>query len=138
MSSANTPSPGVPPKPRGFALLLGWRRVRTTLIAASLIGLPVKAGSIAPLGTVMLRVWLVGLCAMLAFGIVEQWPKRLPAWSARWVLQLLAVVAAIPLAGWFAYALTSSTGLHFWYNPALLNGYRNLCFAGILFAPWLA
>ena len=33
---------------------------------------------------------------MLVFGLCEQWPARLPAWLARWALQVLGVVAAIP------------------------------------------
>jgi hypothetical protein len=32
------------------------------------------------------RAVLLGLLAMLVFGLFEQWPARLPAWLARWAL----------------------------------------------------
>jgi hypothetical protein len=68
---------------------------------------------------------------------VEQRPRRLPAPLARWVLQLLAVVASVPVSAYAAYWITTSKGL-FWQDTARLNGYGKVVFSGVLFAPWLA
>src|SRR5882672_11451788 len=93
----------VPAKPRGWPTMLGWGRVRFTLILAGVFGLMIGAGRHAVLLT-LVRVEFQGLAAMLAFGLFEQWPKRLPRWLARWVLQLLGVALAIPLATVLIYA----------------------------------
>src|SRR5438034_9032116 len=75
----------LPAKPRGLALMLGWRRIRFTL------GLSIVCGLVLPYGWNSRRLWVVtgtvilGLIAMLMFGLFEQWPKRLPRWLERWV-----------------------------------------------------
>ncbi|MGH6608660.1 MAG: hypothetical protein ACRECQ_00235, partial [Burkholderiaceae bacterium] len=53
------------------------------------------------------RALLVGLIAMLAYGLFEQWPERLPRWLARWFLQLLGVMIVVPLGALLAYWLTT-------------------------------
>ena len=84
-------------KPRGLALMLGWRRVRFTLVTSAIFGLILSAPSSAPTSIVIARAMIVGLSVMLAFGLFEQWPRRLPRWLGRWVLQLVGVVVAVPL-----------------------------------------
>src|SRR5262245_43729974 len=39
---------------------------------------------------------VMGLAATLAFGLLERYPKRLPAGLPRWILQLAGVVVAVP------------------------------------------
>ena len=75
---------------------------------------------------------------MLVFGLFEQWPPRLPAWMARWALQLLGVVVAIPLGALLAYWLTTGGHPQFAANPARLTGFGILTFTGVLVAPWIA
>ena len=94
-------------KPHGLALMLGWRRVLLTLSVSLLLGLLNSVPSQSPTSVVVSRALLVGLCAMLVFGLFEQWPARLPKRIPRWVLQLLGVVVAVPLAAWLAYWLTT-------------------------------
>ena len=125
-------------KPRGVALMLGWRRVLVTLIAAVPLGLLVSLGSQTPAMVWLARATLVGLCAMLAFGLAEQWPARLPRWLARWVLQLLALVMAVPLGALLAYWVTTGGEPRFAENPARLVGFGQLSFAGVLFGLWIA
>src|SRR5260221_4036358 len=86
------------PMPRGIALMLGWRRVLVALVASTLVGL-ILSPSFTTTSTarVIGREMFVGLSALLAFGIFEQWPARLPSWIARWALQVLAVALAGPL-----------------------------------------
>jgi hypothetical protein len=87
----------VNPKPRGLALMLGWRRLLVTLSISVLLGLLNTVPSTSPTSIVVGRALLVGVFAMLVFGLFEQWPARLPRWMARWALQLLGVVVAVPL-----------------------------------------
>jgi LytS/YehU family sensor histidine kinase len=66
---------------------------------------------------------------MLLFGLFEQWPKRLPAWLARWVLQVMGVALAMPLGTLVLDALSDGTGV-----PQL----GELQALGLLVAPWVA
>lgn len=124
-------------KSGGIALAMSRRRIVITLICASVIGLMNAAPSKAPFLIVMGRVWLVALFALAVFGLFEQWPKRLPGWLARWVLQLMGVVAIIPLAALVAYWITTGE-LAFWQNKLRLTGFGILVFTGVLFSPWIA
>jgi two-component sensor histidine kinase len=118
--------------------MLGWPRLRVALIASTVIGLILRLGSVMPTVVVVGRTMLVGLSATLAFGLFERWPARLPRWLARWVLQLLGVVVSVPLAAFFAYWLTTGGHPNFATEPARIQGYFMLMFAGILFGPWIA
>jgi len=118
--------------------MLGWRRVRFTLGVSALFGLMLSAPSETATAVVAARAMLVGLLAMLAFGLFEQWPQRLPKWLARWVLQLVGVVVAIPLGALLAYWVTTGGDPQFAQNPKRVIGYMHLFFTGVLFAPWIA
>src|SRR6185295_10152530 len=122
----------VPAKPRSMALMLSWRRVRFTLILAGIFGLMFGASrhSVMP---ALLRTEILGLIAMLAFGLFERWPKRLPRWLARWVLQVLGVALAMPFGAMLAYALATDPSAA---SPT--EGIRHLIGIGVLVAPWAA
>ena len=81
---------------------------------------------------------MVGLFALLVFGLFEQWPARLPRWMARWALQLLGVVVAVPLGALLAYWLTTGGRPQFAVSRARLRGFGVLAFAGVLVARWIA
>lgn len=85
-------------KPRGLALLLGWSRVRFTLAISALFGLVLSIGMEVSTLIVVARAMLVGLAAMLAFGLFEQWPRCLPRWLARSALQLIGVAGESQLS----------------------------------------
>jgi two-component sensor histidine kinase len=124
--------------PRVPAPLLGWRRLRVALIASLPIGLLLGAASLLPTPIVVARTLVVGLSALLAFGVFERWPVRLPRWLARWVLQLLAIVAVVPIGAYLAYWLTTAGNPDLAHDKLRLAGYGMLTFAGVLFAPWIA
>ena len=63
---------------RRLALLVNWRRVRFTLIASALWGLILSPAWQSPIVGLLGRTMLVALVVMLAFGLFEQWPARLP------------------------------------------------------------
>ena len=130
------PATDLPP-PFEPARVLAWRRVRFSLLAALPFGLMMSVGSETPAAVWITRTMTVALLAMLAFGTCEQWPARLPAWLARWVLQLLAVVAVVPVGALLAYWITPGDW-RFWHESQRVHGFLSITFMGILFAPWVA
>lgn len=133
-------NPVVPPlQPRGLARLLGWRRVRFTLCASIFMGLLISFGWKSGLPSLLTRTVMLGMLAMLVFGVFEQWPRRLPPWIARWVLQVLGVAAAIPLGTFVIYTLSTAAGAPpFWKVKERLVGFATLSVLGLLLAPWAA
>lgn len=133
------PATAGPAKPRGLALLLGWRRLRFTLIFSIAIGLLFGLGWTSGLPSLLIRTISLGLLAMLVFGLFEQWPRRLPAWLARWVLQVVGVAIAMPLATLAIYVYSTKAGAPpFWQVEDRLEGFAMLTFLGVLLAPWAA
>lgn len=126
------------PKPQGLARLLGWPRLRFTLVTSAAFGLLLSLPSEAATAIVVLRALIVGLAAMLAFGIFEQWPRRMPSWLARSALQLIAIAVSIPLSAAFAYMVTVSDHAKFETDQRLFAGFMMLTVTGLLFAPWIA
>jgi len=81
----------------------------------------------------------VALLAMLAFGLLEQWPRRTPKWLARWVLQVLAVALVVPVSTAMIYwAITPPGQPPFWQNSVRMTGFSVITGAGVLLAPWVA
>lgn len=127
-----------PIRPRGLALLLGRDRVFATVGVSAALGLLLSIAYVVPVYVVIARAVVVGLIAMLAFGVVEQWPARLPRWAARWVVQLVAMVAVMPLAALAAYWISEGGNPRISADPERVSGYFLLLFGGVLFAPWIA
>ncbi len=132
-------TPSAPLGPRGLASILGWRRVAFTLTLSTLIALALsnhwEQGPLVGL----IRVVPLGLMAMLTFGLFEQWPKRLPRWLARWVLQVLGVALIIPIVTTAIYVLSTPPGApRFDQVPERMAGYTALIVIGLLLAPWAA
>ena len=128
-----------PAKPRGLALLLGGQRVLFTLGFTFVISLPLAIGWKSGFWSLMLRTLGLGLIALLVFGLFEQWPKRLPPWLARWVLQVFGVMVAIPAGTFVMYTLSTAPGAPaFWHVQDRLVGFAGLTVLGVLIAPWVA
>ena len=126
-------------KPRGLALMLNWRRVRFTILFSMALALLFSFGWKSGLPSLLFRAVLLGLTVMLVFGLFEQWPKRLPRWVARWVLQVIGVGVVIPPTTAIIYALSTPPGApHFYQVPARMEGFGLLCGVGLLVAPWVA
>lgn len=125
-------------KSRGIALILGWRRVRFTLGVSLLFGVFLGLLSETAMIIVIWRALLVGMTVMLAFGVFEQWPRRLPRWLARSALQLIGVAVTVPFAVLLAYWITSGGDPQFATDEKRVMGYWLLTFTGVLFAPWIA
>lgn len=128
----------LPTKPHGLALMLGWRRLRFTLGISVLFGLFLSLTNETATSIVVLRAAVVGFGAMLAFGLFEQWPPRLPSWLARSALQVIGVALMMPFAAYFAYWLTTGGDPQLGDDEKRAMGYVSLTIAGLLFAPWIA
>ena len=109
---SNTTTAASSPRPRGLTLLLGWRRVLVTLAIATVPALMFTTVWTTSNAGLFLRVYGVALLAMLAFGVLEQWPRRTPKWLARWVLQVLAVALVVPVATAMIYGRSPHPGSH--------------------------
>jgi len=126
-----------PPR-RGWRALVAWPRVRLWFIVSVVWALLRTATSTSGLDVWLVRCGLVTAVAVLAFGVIEQWPRRLPSWLPRWVAQLLAVAAVMPPSAFAAYALTLGTWDIHALGAATSRGFSILAFMGVLFGPWIA
>ncbi|QYG07783.1 MULTISPECIES: sensor histidine kinase [unclassified Janthinobacterium] len=92
-----------------------------------------------PLGYLAMAVFLPALAALLAYGLFERWPRRLPGRLAHWVLQVVGVALAIMLTLASLYLLNTKPGAPpFWQVPERLQSYISLAFLGLLLGPWTA
>ena len=112
--------------------------MRTVLVASTLVGLLLAISSETATAIVVLRAWVVGFGALATFSLFERWPRRLPAWLDRWILQLIGVVVQAPFSALLAYWLWLRGPPPFDSNSLLLAGWAMLTFAGVLFSPWIA
>ncbi|MFZ6689582.1 sensor histidine kinase [Undibacterium sp. SXout11W] len=120
---------------RGIAALFSWHRLRFTVGASILIGIPLTVSFASAIS----RSILLGLLAMTVFGIVEQWPKHLPKWMARWVLQVLLVGLAMPIGTYLIYRFNTPVGAQpFWQDMNRMRGFAGLTLVSMLVVPWIA
>ncbi|MDZ7651921.1 MAG: histidine kinase [Burkholderiaceae bacterium] len=134
--TATATNPSVParrPPP-----IVSWRRIRVALLAAVVPALLMSVDSTTPLAVWALRAAMIALGQMLAFGLAERWPARLPGWLERWVFQLIAIAVAAPLCALLAYVVTTGGNPDFASEPRRLTGLAGLTFFGTLIGPWVA
>jgi len=85
----------------------------------------------------VLRTIILGLSATIAFALFESWPRTLPHWLQRWVLQVVAVGVFMPVTTLLIYILSTPAGApSFWKVNDRLSGWMLLTFAALLIAPW--
>jgi signal transduction histidine kinase len=119
----------VPATSHGLALMLGWGRVRVTLGVSGVLGMMIAIGTSS--GSMFLRALFLGLVALVMFGLFEQWPRRLPRWLARWVLQVLGVAFAMPFGTMLIHMAAAAAGVEPVRSEILVG-------VGLLVAPWVA
>lgn len=124
-------------RPRGVALAFGWRRLSLTLGLSILFGAANSlASSAPPIHVTIGHAVVVGLTAMLAFGLFEQWPARLRL--PRWVLQVVGVMVAVPAGALIAHSVSMAIDIHSAHADAQMRGLLVLIVEGLLVAPWVA
>ena len=92
-----------------------------------------------PLWRLAMLIFPTAFVALLAYGLFERWPRRLPRGLPHWVLQVVGVALAIvlTLAGFYLVA-TAPGAPPFWHVPVRLESYVALSFVGLLLGPWVA
>ena len=119
--------------------MLGWRRVRFTILLSGFFGALLGMHWTTGMFSGLTRGVLVGLTAMLVFGLFEQWPKRLPRWLARWILQVVSIAVLMPFITAFIFALSTEEGAPpFFQVKERMEGYASLTMLGLFIGPWVA
>ena len=126
-------------KPHGLALMLSWPRVRFTLLFAFFFGAMIGMGWKSGWWSAVIRVELLALIGLLAFGLFEQWPEQLPKWLARWVLQVVGVAVSMPIGTFLIWLYSTQPGApQFWHDSDRMQGYGAITGLGIFLSPWVA
>ncbi|HEX7679365.1 MAG TPA: histidine kinase [Thermoanaerobaculia bacterium] len=122
-----------------FSFTKGWRRLLVALLLSFAVFLLLRTQWTSGPAALLFRTVTLGLSGVLVFGIFERWPKRLPRWLARWVLQVVGVGVAMPLTTITIYLLATRAGAPpFWLDKDRMEGFMMLTFLSILLAPWTA
>jgi hypothetical protein len=122
-----------------FALAFNWRRVMFTVSFAFFWGALFGLGWTSGWGSAVVRFIALGLVQMMVFGFFEQWPRRPLRWLPRWVLQVAAVAACVPLVTLAMWIGSTEPGAPpFWTDRERIAGFGTLTGFGILISPWVA
>jgi sensor histidine kinase YesM len=121
-----------------WSRLLTWPRLRFTLGLAILVAVPLDLLINRGAPWYLWRTLAMGAAGLLAFGLFERWPRRLPRPVARWAVQVLGVAAAMPLATLPIWTLSNPTARPFWTHEDQLLTFCMLTIVGLLLAPWAA
>jgi two-component sensor histidine kinase len=80
-----------------------------------------------------------GLLALVVFGLLELWPRRLPSWLPRWVLQLAGLLLAIPILLLLMYLAGTPRGQPpFWEDQSRRFTFWALSISSLLVASVIA
>jgi hypothetical protein len=105
------------------------------LIFGALNSLPASAPAVH---VTIAHAVVVGFVVVLAFGLLERYPSRLPSWLARWVLQIAGVVVAVPAGVLLAHSISMALDTDVAHAPPQMTGLVVLIVEGLLLAPWIA
>lgn len=81
------------------------------------------------------RTITLGLAATTVFSLFEVWPRRLPRGHERWILQVVAVGAAMPLTLFVMHRRATSPGAPPFFED---HDWMLVGSAALLVAPWTA
>jgi signal transduction histidine kinase len=111
------------------------RRLAVALAIAAAVWLLLLTHRRTSPSAMLFRLIILAVSASTAFALFEVWPSRLPRWCQRWVLQVVAVGASIPLATAAMYVASSPVGARPFLED---NDWLLVTFAAMLVAPWSA
>jgi hypothetical protein len=104
----------------------------TVAIGVALLLLILWKGSTS---TLFLRAIMLALSATTVFSLFEVWPRKLPRGVERWILQVGAVGAAMPLTVFVMHRRATSPGAPPFFED---HNWMLVGFAAVLIAPWTA
>ncbi len=110
------------------------RRAAVAMTISTAVGLLLYNLAKSDPSSFFVRAIILGLSATTAFVLFEAWPRRLPPWFQRWVLQVAAVGASVPIT-LFAMYYPPPPGA-----PPYLehHDWMLLTHLALLIAPWTA
>jgi Histidine kinase len=111
------------------------RRVAVALPIATAVWLLLLTHRRTSPSSMFFRLIVLALSATMAFALFEVWPRRLPRWCERWVLQVVAVGGSIAIATSVMYVLFAPPDARSFVDDA---DWMLVTFAAILVAPWTA
>jgi signal transduction histidine kinase len=125
--------------PNSFLEVLKSKRLRVTLIAATCVFALFTLTWEDRLYRLVPRIYVPALIALLAFSVLERWPRRVPEPLARWALQVIAVAAVMPVVELVFYVAATQPGAPpFWRVPSRVGSFGALTFLGMLVSSWVA
>jgi len=126
----------------------GWARFRASLRPARLVFTlclaAIVAGVLNPIfitafPILLARTLFIGVLSLLAFSAAGQWPKTLPSWLPRWVVQVLVVALSLPLGTLLVYLFSVDGDWRaLMQHDARLTGLVSITGVGLLVGPLLA
>jgi hypothetical protein len=124
----------------GVAVLFGWRRVLLALGVSLVFGAlnAVPPSTSPPIHVTIGHAVPIGLAVIVAFGLLEHYPARLPTWLPRWIAQLVAVFVAVPTGVLLPHLISMAIDEHSAHGPAQMSMLARSIVEGLLFAPWIA
>ncbi|MDT8998326.1 histidine kinase [Paucibacter sp. APW11] len=124
---------------RGFMAYLTPQRIGVALLLATAAAAALNPIFITPFPVLLGRTMFVGILVLLAFSAAAQWPRRLPPWMARWLLQVAVVAAMVPLATLLVYLVAVGGDLgRLLRSEGRIQGYFWIVGSGLLVGPLLA
>ncbi|MCV2422664.1 sensor histidine kinase [Paucibacter sp. DJ2R-2] len=124
---------------QAFLAYLNPSRVLSTLGLAGFAALLLSPIFATSFPVLLGRTLFVGLLGLLAFAAAGHWPRRLPKWLGRWLMQVLAVVLMVPTATLVVYLVAVGGDLQRLLNSEnRIFGFLWIAGSGLLVAPLLA
>lgn len=124
---------------QAFVASLTLWRVGLTLALAVLAATLLNPIFITPYAVLLGRTLFIALLALLAFSAAGQWPRRLPNWVARWLVQVLLVTLMVPLGTLLVYLVSVGGDIGtLLRSEGRLLGFFWIAGSGLLIGPLLA
>lgn len=124
---------------RHIKRIYAWPRLRVVMLTCCIFILLFLLTWQTSRWILVARLLFVGFAGLTVFGIVEVWPKRLPAWCARWALQVVMVAVIVPIAVVLGYHLTTlNLDPPWWRDGSRIEGAFTFTFLGMLIGSWMA
>src|SRR5918995_2128355 len=121
-------------KPVGIVAKMA-RRVAVALAISIGVALLLLILWKSPKSALFFRTITLGLAATTVFSLFEVWPRRLPRGHERWILQVVAVGAAMPLTLFVMHRRATSPGAPPFFED---HDWMLVGSAALLVAPWTA
>jgi hypothetical protein len=126
--------PATTAKPVGIVVKTA-RRVAVALTISIGVALLLLILWKSPKSALFLRAITLALSATTVFSLFEVWPRRLPRGYERWILQVAAVGAAMPLTVFVMHRRATSPGAPPFFED---HDWMLVGAAALLVAPWAA